>query len=123
MAVTTAAELASWLRDASLETDPSLVQIVGLVNDLIDEEWADPVDPVPVRIKLLALGVAARAWTRNPSTTHVESETRTLDDASRTVRYRTSTSNDSVFLTDAELAILNGEPVNRSLRLTIYGES
>lgn len=123
MAVITAAELASWLRNPDLTTDPSLVQIVGLVNDLIDEEWVDPEDPVPVRITLLALGVAARAWTHNPATSHVESITRSIDDGSRTERYRTSTADGSVFLTAAELAILNGEPVTRSLRLTIYGES
>ena len=123
MAVITAAELASWLRDPSLEDDPSLVQVVDLVNDLIDEEWTTPVDPVPVRIKLLALGVAARAWTHDPSTSRLESVTRGVDDATRTERYRESSTDDSVFLTAAELAILNGQPVTRSRRLIIYGES
>ncbi len=123
MAVITAADSASWLRNPALEDDPSLVQVVELVNALVDEEWTTPVDPVPVRITLLALGVAARAWSHDPSTAHLESVTRGVDDATRTERYRASTVDASIYLTAGELAILNGEPVTRSLRLTIYGES
>ena len=117
------ADLASWLRDETLEANASIEQIVELVNELVSEEWTDPSEPVPARIKLLALGVGARAWVRNPSTAHLESVTRSIDDGSRTERYRSSGVEGSVYLTDAEVAILRGEAVPRSLRLTIYGQS
>lgn len=121
--VITAVDLAAWLRDETLADDTSLQQIVELVNELVAEEWVSPEDPAPARIKLLALGVGARAWTHNPATAHVESVTRSIDDGSRTERYRASSTSGSVYLTDAELAILQGKPERRSVRLTIYGES
>lgn len=122
MEIITAAELASYLRDDALAADTSLIQIVGLTNDLVTEEWTGATTPVPVKIKLLALNVAARGWTYNPATANLESLSRTLDDASRTERYRTSSENGSVFLTEAEEAILNGRKRHRSIRLTIYGD-
>lgn len=122
MEIITAAELASYLRDDALATDASLIQVVTLTNDLVTEEWASATTPVPVKIKLLALNVAARGWTYNPATANLESLSRTLDDASRTERYRTSGENGSVFLTEAEEAVLNGRARRRSVRLTIYGD-
>lgn len=122
MDIITAADLASWLRDASLATNDSLEQIVDLTNELVTEEWANPIDPVPARITLLTLGVAARAWVNDPSRAHVESVTRSLDDASRTERYRTSSSSGTVYLTDDELAVLQGKRPPRSVRLVAYGE-
>ena len=122
MDVITAGDLASWLRDPSLATDESLLQIVALTNELVTEEWAAPTDPTPTRIHLLALNVAARAWGRNPATAHLESVTRSIDDSSRTERYRSSTADGSVFLTDSELALLQGRRPARSVRLVTYGE-
>lgn len=123
MEIITAVELASYLRNDDLATDASLIQIVGLTNDLLTEEWTTPADPIPVKIKLLALNVAARGWTHNPATAHLESLSRTLDDAMRTERYRTSSESGSIFLTEAEEALLNGRKQRRSVRLTIYGTS
>jgi hypothetical protein len=119
----TAAELASWLRDPALAADESLQLVVSLTNDLLTEEWTTPVDPIPVKIKLLALNVAARGWTYDPAKANLESLSRTLDDASRTEKYRTSSDSGSVFLTESEEAILNGRQQRRSVRLTIYGTS
>lgn len=115
-------DLASWLRDDSLASNASLIQIVELTNELLDEEWASPVEPIPAKIRLLALRVAARGWRNNPATANLESITRTLDDASRTERYRTSPSSEGVFLTNDELAVLHGKRPPRSVRLVAYGE-
>ena len=122
MDVITAGDLASWLRDPSLAADESLLQIVALTNELVTEEWATPADPVPTRIHLLALNVAARAWGQNPATAHLESVTRSIDDGSRTERYRSATSDGSIYLTDGELAVLQGRRPARSVRLVAYGE-
>jgi hypothetical protein len=117
-----AAALAAWLRDSSLADDASLGQIVTFTNALFDEEWANPTDPVPVKVTLLALSVAARAWAFDPSRANVESVSRSLDDASRTERYRTSDGHGGVYLTSDEVALLNGERRSRSVRLVAYGE-
>lgn len=122
MDIITADDLASWLRDPSLSTDPSLIQIVGLTNDLVSEEWANPDDPAPTRIRLLTLGVAARAWVNDPSKANLESITRAVDDASRTERYRTAGNGGTVYLTGDELAVLQGKPQARSVRLVAYGD-
>lgn len=121
MDIITAAELASWLRDPSLATDDSLEQIVELTNDLITEEWVDPVDPIPVRVKTLALTIGARAWVNDPSTSNVESTSVRVDDGSTTDRFR-SPSRAGVYITSDEVASLNGERRTRSVRLVAYGE-
>lgn len=122
MDVITAGDLASWLRDPSLEANESLIQVVDLTNELVAEEWSDPVDPAPARIRLLTLGVASRAWVNDPSKANLESLTRALDDASRTERYRASANDGTVYLTSDELAILHGKRAVHSVRLTIYGQ-
>lgn len=123
MEIISADDLALRFRDASLADDDSFVQVVDLTNELITEEWTDtPVGPAPIKIRLLAFGVAERAWTHDPSTANIESITRSADDASRTERYRSSGSNSNIFLTDAELAILQGRRTTRSVRLVSYGE-
>jgi hypothetical protein len=119
--IITAADLAAWLRDTSLATDDSLEQIVELTNDLITDSWTDPDDPVPVRIKMLALSIAARAWVNSPALSNVESTSVRVDDAGTTQRFR-SPARLGVYLTADELALLNGEQRTRSVRLTIYGE-
>ena len=119
--IITAESLASYLRDDTLVASPSLAQVVELTNALLTEEWATPVDPIPVKITLLALNVAARAWVYDPSTANLESLSRTSDDGSRTEKYRTAIENSSVYLTESEEALLNGRKARRSIRLTIYG--
>lgn len=115
-------ELASYLRDDTLSENESLIQIVDLTNALVSEEWTTPVDPIPVKVTLLTLNVAARAWVNDPSKSHIESYSRTLDDASKTEKYRTSAANGSVYLTESEEALLNGRRARNSMRLTIYGQ-
>lgn len=123
MDVITADELALRFRDEALVNDDSFKQIVELTNALVTEAWTDsPTTPAPIKIRLLAFGVAERAWTHNPSTANVESVTRSIDDASRTERYRSSGSNSNIFLTDAELALLQGRRLTRSVRLVSCGE-
>lgn len=122
MEIISAGDLALRFRDAALEDEESFAQVVDLTNELITEEWTDPTTPPPVRIRLLAFGVAERAWTHDPSTSNIESVTRSIDDASRTERYRSSGSNSNIYLTDAELALLQGRRLTRSVRLVSYGE-
>lgn len=120
--VISAADLAAWLRDPSLESDASLVQIVDLTNALLTDEWTDPVDPVPARITMLALSVAARAWVNNPAMANVASRSVSVDDAATgTTRFRQA-DRFGVYLTADELALLNGEQRTRSVRLVMYGE-
>jgi hypothetical protein len=119
--IITAADLASWLRNPALATDPSLTQIVGLTNDLITEKWTDPEDPPPVEVTLLALSVGARAWAYDPAASAVESRSVRIDDGATTDRFR-SPSHGGVYLTSDEVAALNGESRQRSIRLVTYGE-
>lgn len=121
MDIITAADLAAWLRDASLESDASIIQIVELTNDLITDSWTDAEDPVPVRIKMLALSIAARAWVNSPALANVASTSVRVDDGATDTRFR-SPGRLGVYLTADELALLNGEQRTRSVRLTIYGE-
>lgn len=121
MDIISAADLASWLRDTSLATNDSLEQIVGLTNDLITEEWVDPVDPIPVRVTTLALTIGARAWVNNPATSNVESTSVRVDDGATTDKYR-SPSRMGVYITSDEVASLNGERRTRSVRLVAYGD-
>lgn len=118
--IITTVDLASYLRDDSLA--PKLGQVVDLTNSLILDEWATPVDPVPTRVQILGLTVAARAWAYDPSAAHLESVTRTLDDANRTERYRDG-SGGAVFLTPAERAYLRDSGGVRSIRLVAPGET
>lgn len=123
MDIISADELALRFRNPDLADDESFVQVVDLTNELLTEEWTDnPTDPAPIKVKLLAFGVAERAWTHDPTTANIESVTRSVDDASRTERYRSSGSNSNIYLTDAELALLQGRRLTRSVRLVSYGE-
>lgn len=101
-------ELASYLGE---EITASLTFIAELTNDVIEEEWQSPVEPVPNRIRALALTVAARAGS-NPK--GLTSWTRSWDDVSRTERVE-SARQLGVYLTDDEKASLNAtevEPVS-----------
>lgn len=104
MEIITVADLTNYLGSAT--PAPSNAEfIVELVNDLVTEAWAEPVDPVPSRVKLIALEVAARP-ARNPK--GLSSWTRSVDDASRTERLSDSAARTGVFLTDEEAAYLSG---------------
>lgn len=114
-------DLASYLRDDSLAEDSSLGQIVDLVNALITEAWADPEDPVPARVTLLALSIGARAWVNSPATINISSSSVSVDDGTATDRYR-EPSRAGVYLTSDEVALLNGQRRTRSVRLVAYGQ-
>lgn len=88
---------------SSVDIDTTL----ELVNDLVGETWANPVDPVPARIRALALGVAVRALS-NPK--NVDSVTRSSDQTSLTDRYvaRGERAAGVVYLTSAERRVLRG---------------
>lgn len=124
MNVITYDDLASYLRDTALSADASFMQVVDLVNDLVAENWlwAEAAAPIPAKVRLLALNAAARAWAWNPSTSHLESITRSIDDGSRTERYRAGSTRGSVYLTEDELLLLRGRSGVRSVRLTNYGD-
>jgi hypothetical protein len=122
MPVLTEGTLSAYLDDDAVLDSRRAVEIVRLTNGLIDEEWANPVEPVPVRVELLALEVAARAWRMVPGHGPVESITRSFDDASRTERYAVTVPDESghqVYLTDAELALLHGKNKARVGSITL----
>lgn len=114
----TSADLAS-----ALDQDDSahLQRIVQMTNSLIDEEWVDPVNPIPARVTNIAWQVAYRAGV-NPK--GLSSWTRSWDDISKTERMEAS-QRAGVYLTDEELAALNGitRTVRRagSIRLRVPG--
>lgn len=87
-----------------------------LVNGLVTDAWATPVEPIPVWVVALALEAAGRA-SRNPK--GLVSWTRSLDDGSRTERLPEAAARVGVYLTDAELARLAGKKRRRSRYGTI----
>lgn len=123
MAVVTGPDVAAYLQ---LDSEDARAEYVAtLVDGLIDEKWVTPVDPVPASVKLMALNVAARAYHASPGRGRLESVTRSVDDASRTERYASSAGDgEGVFLTEADLAVLNGGTGRkrvRSMRLRVPG--
>ncbi len=91
---------------ATSQESEYLQLIVELVNELVLEYWAKPRQPVPAKVRLLALEVAGRAI-RNPK--GLASWTRSVDDASRTERAGGDLSRFGVYLTSAEKALLQGK--------------
>lgn len=96
-----ASELASFLQ---VPESPTLTQVAKLTNALIDDEWGNPVAPIPARVTSLAHNVAVRA-AANPR--GLSSWTRSWDDITRTERMELG-QRVGVYLTDDELAELNG---------------
>ena len=109
MEVITADELASYL---GTTVTPGLSLIVDLVNGEIEDAWINPPvdpEPVPARVRALALNVGARAAGNVKGLT---SWTKTWDDVTVTERMEAGTLEEQrgVFLTDADLEVLNGPP-------------
>lgn len=112
----TAPSLSAYI--GSPETE-QIQQIADLVNDLIFDEWLEPVEPVPARVRAIALNVAIRA-AANPK--GLTSWTRSWDDITRTERVE-GARRMGIYLTDDELAELNGAQttsrVVKSVRMSI----
>lgn len=99
MQVITTSQLAAYLRQPVTELDAAASSLyVELANGIVTEVTGE-LDPVPVRVRAIALEVAARAY-RNPE--GVTSET--IDDY--TWRRGESTSGAGVYLTPDEYATL-----------------
>lgn len=108
--IVTPEEAATWLRQPALKDDPSFVALVALINNLAIAAWKSPVTPIPARVRLIVLNAVARGWGHAPGRGSIESYTRSIDDASRTERYRThddATGADGFFTLD-DLALLAG---------------
>lgn len=99
MAIITTADLASYLRDSTLATDPNLGFVVDLANGLVEEVVGVPTGTPPARVTAITLEVAARAW-RNPQGYSSE----TIDDY--TYRRDADTRRAGVYITDGERAEL-----------------
>lgn len=84
-----------------------------LVNELITEGWVEPVDPVPTKVKAVALEAAGRA-SRNPK--GLISWTKSVDDGSRTERVAETAARVGVYLTADEWADINGARRTRRRR-------
>lgn len=102
----TEAQLASYLQ-ATIPTGAAET-ILELANGIVTDVLGDDYDPAtaPVRVKAIALEVAARAW-RNPQ--GYSSVTVGIDDYDKTVRREgAALTRTGVYLTDEELAELLG---------------
>lgn len=105
MDIITATDLAAYLGiyGITAPSPDSAVLAVQLANDVVSHAWGTQVDPAPAWVKALTLEVAARPF-RNPS--GIATKTITVDDASRTERFGADAVRVGIFLTDAELAML-----------------
>lgn len=120
-------DLATDLDDDALQSDARAQRIVERTNALVTEKWLNPVSPPPASVVELALAVAGRAVRSTPGRGPLASITRSFDDSSRTERFAVpggQTSGHAVYLTDDELAILNGGKTRRavgSIKLSVPG--
>lgn len=127
MELITTEDLAAYLKDDSVTTDARANLVVRLTNDLITEKWLSPVDPAPASVLILAYAVASRARTNTPGRGPLQSITRSFDDSSRTERFAVpggEASGHDVYLTEDELALLNGGTKRRrvgSIKLAVPG--
>ncbi len=105
MDIITDQELASYLQT---EVTAALTLIATKTNELVTEVWtADPKPATaPVRVWTVAMAVAARAAS-NPK--GLTSWTRSWDDVAKTERVEGGARRFGLFLTDEELAELNGD--------------
>ena len=105
MEIITDSQLASYLGTA---VTSGLTLTVELTNELIEESWTNPTEaPYPARVRALALTIAARA-AANPK--GLTSWTRQFDDVMRTERMEGGEARQGVYITDEEIAELNGAP-------------
>lgn len=130
--IITEANLASYLQRKI--TTGKAQYVVDLANRLVTEDIGDLANgtadadtgkiPVPARVETITLEVAARAF-RNPA--GVTSETRAIDDWSRTQRWEAAAAKAGVFLTDdegdelRELAGTRPTRKTRSIQLRVPG--
>lgn len=110
MAIITPKDLASYLPGTN-EAAPATVFYANLANDVVSEVTG-PLDPVPVRVKAIALEVAARGLRGSDGFTSVTTST---DDTTKTWRRDTAGAAAGVFLTDAEQNELRAIVSNRPL--------
>lgn len=102
------AELASYL---DTEVTAGLTLVVELVNGAINEAWIDPPADqslIPTQVRAMAFNVAARAAGNVKGLT---SWTKAWDDITVTERMEAGDADQrGVYLTEADLEILNGPP-------------
>lgn len=98
MDIITTTDLASYLRDTSLD-EPAAALYVELANGLVSDVTGDLTAPYPAQVRAVALEAAARAY-RNPEGASSE----TIDDY--TFRRDGGTAAGGVYLTAAEQAKL-----------------
>lgn len=121
--------LASHLRlsaEVKAEQQETLDNLVELTNGLLTEKWANPVEPVPTSIRLLALKVATRGYSvPDPTARQVQSITKSTDNTARTERFVTAANAaadayEQVYLTALELRRLNPRR-RRTIRTHVPG--
>lgn len=100
-------------------TAAQLNNVATRVNNLVADDWANPNAPAPPWVVEIALNAATR-YLANPK--GLESWSRSVDDASRTERVRT-TGRSGLYLDDADLRRLRGVAAARprSTRLRVPG--
>lgn len=98
---------------------PALIALAARTNELVEEKWASPVDPIPPSVKIIAFNAAMRVAS-NPK--GLTSWTRSWDDITRTERIE-GARRLGLYLSDDELAELNGTSprtrVAKSIRLSV----
>lgn len=98
---------------------PALIALAARTNELVEEKWSSPVDPIPPSVKIIAFNAAMRVAT-NPK--GLTSWTRSWDDITRTERIE-GARRLGLYLSDDELAELNGTSprtrVAKSIRLSV----
>lgn len=108
--VITAEQLVSY-PGAGSPSPEAAAYYVQLVNGMVTEAWAAPVDPVPFWVQSIALEAAARV-SRNPK--RLQSWTRSVDDGSRTERAsEADLQRAGLFLTEDDRARLGGRRQRR----------
>lgn len=110
-----AVDLALYLRDVGLASNPNFQYLVDLANGVVEDEWSEPVDPAPPAVIAVVCEVVRRAWD-NPK--GLSSWTRSIDDASRTERLSDQRARAGLYLTDEDYAVLHAVavPVTRKAR-------
>lgn len=103
MALFTIQEFADYIEQTVFDARVTLLRdlVTGLIADAVGDTWDE--NTASVTAKAVAMDAVARAYS-NPL--HLESQTRAIDDYTTTDRW--SASSVGLFLTDDELATING---------------